>query len=250
MVHPDAAVGFAAAAAEYERGRPGYPAAVAHVVAACGIGPGRTVVDLGASTGKFTRLLTATGATVLAVEPVAEMAAVLAEVAPGVRVVGGTAEAIGCDDASVDAVVSATAFHWFDLPRAAAEVARVLRPGGGLGLVWNIRDESVRWVAALSEVLGGSQRQGERYGRRDWATAVEQAAPGLFGPLALHEFLHAQSLDRAAFRDRVASISYVASAAPAERDRLVAGALALVDGFPEPFELPYVTRVWTGSRRC
>src|SRR5690606_25154234 len=131
---PDAAAeGFGRGAEAYESARPSYPPdAVGEIATVCDVGPGRRVLDLAAGTGKLTRLLVPTGAEVVAVEPVAEMRAVLSAVLPGVEALDGTAEAIPLPDASVDAVTVAQAFHWFDPPVALAEIARVLRPGGTL----------------------------------------------------------------------------------------------------------------------
>src|SRR6185503_12958613 len=157
-VHRLAAVGFDRAADAYERARPSYPdEAVALLVGALGIGPGRRVLDLAAGTGKLTRLLMPTGAGLVAVEPVAGMRARLLAAVPEVEVLDGTAEALPLPDGSVDAVVCAQAWHWFDSAAALAEVRRVLRPGparaaGGLAVVFNIRDESVAWVRELTGV--------------------------------------------------------------------------------------------------
>ena len=98
-------------------------------------GPGRTAVDVGAGTGKLTRALSGSGATLIAVEPVAEMRAVLERELPEVRALESTAESLPLDDASVDAVVVGQAFHWFDAPAALTEFRRVLGEGGRLGLV-------------------------------------------------------------------------------------------------------------------
>ncbi len=153
-VHDIASRGFGRGAADYERGRPGYPPeAVELVVRELGLGPGRSVLDVGAGTGKLTRLLPATGAQVLALEPVAGMREQLRAAVPGVELVEGSAEAIALPDASVDAITCATAFHWFDGERALAEFHRVLVPEGRLALLWNARDESVEWVRDLHGVL-------------------------------------------------------------------------------------------------
>src|SRR5579885_2647743 len=136
-VHPVAAAGFGAAADVYERARPSYPqAAVDWLVARAGLGPGRTVVDVGAGTGKLTRLLVPTGARVVAVEPLPEMRALI----EGAEVLEGTAEELPLDDASADVITVAQAFHWFDHDRALPELHRVLRPVGVLALFWNMRD--------------------------------------------------------------------------------------------------------------
>ena len=111
------------------------------------------MLDLAAGTGKLTAHLVETGAEVVAIEPVDEMRAVLERELPSVRALAGTAEAIPLDAASVDAVTVGQAFHWFRGDEALAEIHRVLRPGGGLGLVWNVRDTSVPWVARLTEIM-------------------------------------------------------------------------------------------------
>jgi ubiquinone/menaquinone biosynthesis C-methylase UbiE len=142
-VHPKAAVGFARAAEAYERGRATFPAAaVEAILAEVGAAPERTLLELGAGTGKLTRALTGSGARVIALEPVAEMRARLADTAPDAEPLDAVAEAIPLDDAGVDAVIVAQAYHWFDPEAATSEVARVLRPGGAVALVWNRRDEN------------------------------------------------------------------------------------------------------------
>ena len=237
-----AAAGFGSAAEVYERGRPSYPAEVVELFAAeLGIGSGTTVVDLAAGTGKLTRLLVPTGANVVAVEPVEAMRAQLGAAVPDVDVREGTAEQLPFDDASLDAVTVAQAFHWFDPDAALAEIARVLRSGGGLGLVWNQRDESVPWVATLSELYEwGTRRPYER--DADWAGTV--AASGSFSPVQRRQLAFAQPMDADTLVDRVLSTSYVAARAPEDNAELEAAVRELVSGFPERFELPYVTDVY------
>ena len=125
---------FDRAAVEYERARPGYPAALLDLLP---LGPEAEVLDLGAGTGKLTRVLVARYRRVVAVEPLDGMRAILEQVVPGAESLAGSAEAIPVADASVDAVFAAQAFHWFANDEAVAEIARVLRPGGLLALVWN-----------------------------------------------------------------------------------------------------------------
>ncbi|WP_405579278.1 class I SAM-dependent methyltransferase [Streptomyces sp. NBC_01190] len=152
-VHHAAGVGYQRAAGVYERSRPSYPmAALAALADALPLESGRTVVDLGAGTGKFTRLLALTGAEVLAVEPVREMREQIAELLPGVAVTSGTAEATGLPAGCADAVVAAQSWHWFRAGEALTEVERLLRPGGALALVWNTYDTSVRWVRAFQDI--------------------------------------------------------------------------------------------------
>jgi SAM-dependent methyltransferase len=142
---------FGAVADRYARARPGYPVqAVEWLLEAA---PGRDVLDLAAGTGKLTQVLVEAGAAVVAVEPDEGMRAALATAVPGVEALAGTAESIPLPDGSADAVLVAQAFHWFDVEPACDEIARVLRRGGVLGLLWNLRDGSVPWVADLDRIL-------------------------------------------------------------------------------------------------
>ena len=148
---------FGAAAAAYERGRPGYPDAALDWL----LPPGaHRVLDLGAGTGKLTRSLVARGLDVVAVEPTAGMAEKFREVLPGVPLLEGTAEQLPLPDGDVDAVLVAQAWHWVDPATAAPEIARVLRPGGRLGLLWNVRDVSVDWIGQLDRSLPGAGEEG------------------------------------------------------------------------------------------
>jgi ubiquinone/menaquinone biosynthesis C-methylase UbiE len=146
-----AASSFASVAELYERARPEYAAAaVAYVVESLDLGPGRVVLDLGAGTGKLSRQLAASGARVIALEPLAEMRALVPE---GIDALAGSAEAVPLDDGSVDAVTAAQAFHWFDETAALAEIRRVTRPGGLLALVSNRRDAADPATRAFDELL-------------------------------------------------------------------------------------------------
>jgi SAM-dependent methyltransferase len=252
-VHATASEGFTKGTDAYERARPSYPPdAVAVVVDELGIGPASTVVDLAAGTGKFTRLLAPTGAHLIAVEPVEAMRTKLAEVVPGVDVRDGTAEALPLDDASVDAVTVAQAFHWFRADEALREIARVLRPGGGLALIWNARDRAVPWVAALHELIRWNRGQIPAYdaGVEDWAGLVARA--GAFSALQTRSFRHDQELDVELLCDRVASTSYIAALPDADRAALLDRVRALVAeaGLPERFPLPHRTDLYWCTRRA
>ncbi len=245
--HPTAAAGFARAADAYERGRPGYPPeAVAYLAAELGLWDGTTVLDLAAGTGKLTRILQATGATVIAVEPVEAMRRVLSQAVPGVDVRAGTAEAIPVADGGLDAVTVAQAFHWFDAGRALAEIHRTLRPGGGLGLVWNTFDTSIDWVAALQALVHAHQRGEPQYGRSPWRE--ELAACGLFEPVTEHICGHTQELSTADLLHRIGSTSYIATLADADRDQLFGEIRALVADVPRPLRLPYRTDTFVTRR--
>jgi SAM-dependent methyltransferase len=245
--HPTAATGYGSAAGAYERGRPSYPdEAVAYLAAELGLGPGARVLDLAAGTGKLTRLIVEGGADVVAVEPVAAMRAVLATAVPGIAVLEGTAESIPLPDGSVDAVTVAQAFHWFDADAALAEVHRVLRPGGGLGLIWNMMDVGVEWVAVLQELVHGARGSVPAYGPSPWRDAF--ASSRRFTPLTERTFDFVQELDEDGLVDRVASTSYVAALPDAERQRLVGQVRTLAAGVPHPIRLPYRTDVFSCRR--
>jgi SAM-dependent methyltransferase len=241
-VNPVSAAGFGRAADVYERSRPSYPPeAVARLAAELGIGPGRTVLDLAAGTGKLTRLLAESGAQLVAVEPSAAMRSQFAAVLPDIPVHEGTAEKIPLADASIDAVVVAQAFHWFDAPAALAEIARVLRPGSGLALIWNERDESVPWVAELGRVMHWDVCMPYEVGR-DFRVVLDES--GRFTPARRESFRFEQELDRDGLCERVASTSYIASADQSERDALLEQVRELVVEFPERFALPYSTELF------
>lgn len=140
---------FGAVAATYDAARPGYPPQLFDTVERLAERPlrGARVLDVGAGTGISTRLLEARGADVVAVEPTAGMAEQLHRVSPGLPVVRGDGNALPFADGSADLVTYAQSFHWTEVPRAAAEAHRVLRPGGALAVWWNIRDEAEPWVA-------------------------------------------------------------------------------------------------------
>jgi SAM-dependent methyltransferase len=242
--HPTAAAGFGSAAGAYERGRPSYPDdAVAYLAAELALGPAARVLDLAAGTGKLTRLLVEGGAAVVAVEPVAEMRAVLGEAVPGIAVLEGTAESIPLPTASVDAVTVAQAFHWFDGEGALGEIHRVLRPGGALGLVWNAMEVGVEWVAILRELVHAVRGSEPQYGRSPWRDAF--GSTRLFTPLAERTFDFVQELDEDGLVDRVTSTSYVAALPDAERQRLIGQVRTLLVGVPRPIRLPYRTDVYT-----
>ena len=237
-----AARGFEAGAQAYEAARPGYPDEALDVLRdAVGVAPGAAVLDLAAGTGKLTRSLVSLGASVTAVEPVAGMRAQLAGVLPTVEVLEGTAEAIPFPDGSVDVVAVAQAFHWFDAPVAFAEIARVLRPGGRLALLWNERDEATPWVAEMSRLIRWHERTVSRYQHVSWPDIV--AASGRFEPPQERTIRWEQPMTRDLLADRVRSISYIAAMPAPQREQLVADVVHLVRRLAEPIPLPYLCRV-------
>jgi SAM-dependent methyltransferase len=246
VIDETAAAGFGAQAGAYERGRPSYPnAAVAWMIDRLEITRGSRVLDLGSGTGKFTRLLVPSGAELLAVEPVPAMREQFRSAVPGIEVLDGTAETLPLPDSSVDAVVCAQAFHWFDADQALREITRVLRPLGGLGLIWNERDESVPWVRELTVITHWDVRMPYRVGT-DWRSVLD--ASGLLEPSEKRQFPYEQELDVEGLVDRVSSVSYLAAMSAEERAPYLDRVRELVDGFPRPFVLPYVTSTYTCRR--
>lgn len=221
-VHEVAATGFDREAAVYERARPGYPPqAVAWLAEHLRLAPGARIADVAAGTGKLTRLLAPLGATVLAAEPVAGMRAALVATCPGVPVVAAAAEAMPVGDACLDAVTVAQAFHWFDAPRALAELARALRTGGRLGLVWNARDRSVDHVDRLWSIMDRVEKRAPWRQHEEWHESALIETPW-FGSLHEATFHHEQTLTVDDVVARFRSVSHVAVLPPAYRDAVLA----------------------------
>ncbi|MDQ8045426.1 MAG: class I SAM-dependent methyltransferase [Solirubrobacteraceae bacterium] len=226
---------FGRAAAEYEWSRPTYPADAVDWMVPAGA---RVVLDLGAGTGKFTRSLLGRGLEVIAVEPIAEMRAVIEEALPEVRALEGSAESIPLPDDSVDVITVAQAWHWVDQAVALPEVARVLRPGGTLAIVWNLRDDSTPWVERLSLIMGKSEAE------QTVSDGFTIGAP--FGPTERFHTSWAIPIETASLVDFVASRSYVITAPPAERDATLAAVQDLIDHDPDiggtsRVDMPYGT---------
>lgn len=251
-IHEQAAIGFERAADAYERGRPDYPAAaVDHLVGVLQLAAGVPVAELGAGTGKFTRPLVETGAEIVAVEPVEAMRLKLRELLPGVAVVAGTAEAIPLPDSSVNAVVAAQAFHWFRGDDALAEIHRVLKPGGGLGLIWNARELSAEWLRELTRIIEPYEACVPHYTSLDWMAAFESSR--LFSPLQRAKFPYVQTLGVEATRDRIASISFIAAMPDSQREGILEQVRQVVQAQAEKqgkleLDFPYRTDVYTCRR--
>lgn len=246
-VHPIAAAGFGAAADVYERARPSYPAeAVEWIAARTGLDRGHTVVDVGAGTGKLTRLLVATHARVVAVEPVEGMRAVLMERVPGVKVLEGTAESLPLADANADVITVAQAFHWFDYDRAIPELHRVLKPGGKLVLIWNSRDMNDPLQRAIEDLLAPLRDVAPYQLGEEWRKPLEVST--LFGPPEEAWFRISQEMTVNGVVERVASTSFVAAMDDGERARLLERVRQLTTGRDEPFAFPYVTEVYVAER--
>jgi SAM-dependent methyltransferase len=251
-LHPSAATGFAQGAGDYVRGRPDYPPdIIGWLRDSLGLQAGMSAADLGAGTGKFLPALLATGADIIAIEPVASMLAQLSAQYPQVRILNAAAQAIPLADATLDAVVCATAFHWFATREALGEIHRVLKPGGRLGLVWNVRDERVDWVARLTALVDGYQGDAPRQASQTWRTVFP--FPG-FTPLRSAEFAYRhEGPAEQVIVSRVLSTSFIAALPPQQRARVADEVRALIAAEPtlagrDTVALPYRTMAYVTQK--
>jgi SAM-dependent methyltransferase len=231
----------------YERGRPDYPAAaIARIVERLDLRAGRTVLDLAAGTGKLTRLLVPSGANLVAVEPVRGMRVELERRVPGVLALAGTAERIPLAADFVDAVTVGQAFHWFRPDDALREIHRVLRPGGGVALIWNARDDRDELQSALSAIIDPLEAGTPRRGGGDWRAVLDGSS--LFGPCEAALFEHRQTLDEEGLVGRVLSISFIATAPAGVRADVEQRVRELARQAGSRVVLPYVTELYLAFR--
>ena len=251
-LHPAAAVGFERGADAYERGRPGFPKeAVAFVADRLRLGAGTTLLELGAGTGKLTRLLEPTCARIVGVEPVRAMRSALVASAPTAWAIGALAEKLPLADASADAAVAAQAFHWFDGDRALRELARVLRNGAGVALVWNVRDETVGWVRDIARIIEPYRGDTPTHRSLRWKRAFEST--DAFTAPAMRSFRYGHVTTPAAVVDRMCSISFVAALPDPKRVTIADGVRRLLEDEAEADDsgsivFPYRTDVWMSAK--
>ncbi|MGC2399277.1 MAG: class I SAM-dependent methyltransferase [Acidobacteriaceae bacterium] len=231
-IHQTAVHGFSAGAATYVAGRPDYPPEIeTWLVEELNLSGGKTALDLAAGTGKFSPRLLATGAGVIAVEPVRAMLDQLVRQYPEIDARSGSAQHIPLDDASVDAVVCAQAFHWFATSEAVQEIWRVLKPGGAFGLVWNVRDESVPWVADLGRIMKPFEGDAPRFSSQKWRNVFP--AEG-FTPLRERQFTHRHTGPaEKVIIDRILSVSFMAALPAAEQEVITARLKDVIASYPE-----------------
>ncbi|QEW03626.1 class I SAM-dependent methyltransferase [Microbacterium lushaniae] len=238
---------FGAAADTYEAGRPSYPAEAVEWMLQPVRGAGRSlrVADVGAGTGKLTRAIVEHGAEVVAIDPDAGMLENLRANVAGVPTFVGRAESLPLPDAAVDAVLLGQAWHWVDVPAASAEAARVLRAGGVLGLVWNVRDERTPWVRRMTAAMHGSHAEEMMAGG-----GPSVAAP--FDGLEDRTWRWSRPMTRDDLFAMARSRSYVLTAEPAERARIEQALAAVCDEIgavgDAVVDLPYVTRAFRSIR--
>jgi SAM-dependent methyltransferase len=222
---------FGAVAAEYDRGRPSYPAAVLDRLAAvAGLGPGTDVLDLAAGTGKLTRQLVAAGASVVAVEPSAGMRERLVAAVPGAAALDGTGESIPLAPGSVDLVTVAQAFHWFRTAEALDEIHRVLRPGGWLALIWNEPPEA-GWARELWDLRHRLTGYTGDYPGAGWDAVVD--ADPRFGPRTTTVVDVSVTTTAAQVTSDSASRSYVISLDADARARVLDAVASLLADHPD-----------------
>jgi SAM-dependent methyltransferase len=245
-VHPKARA-FGPVADEYERARPDYPAeAVAHLVEVLDLRPGRVVADIGAGTGKLTRLLAASGAEIHAVEPVDGMREELQRRAPEVIAHGDAAEALPFADGSLDAATVAQAVHWFG-PGWVDEMARTLRPGSAVAIVYNLRDRTQPLNLAIStareRVADGAPSYASGRWRAPLTASTALHEDGFTGFPWSYERTHAEVLDQ------VRSLAPISALPARDREAVVAEIAEVLDGEPDPVPLRCTTEVTLFRRR-
>ncbi|TDQ64318.1 methyltransferase family protein [Maritalea mobilis] len=251
-IHQSASTGYQKNADKYQSGRPDYAAASLDWMRdALAVGKNSKVVDLGAGTGKFTKRICEVSDHVIAVEPVAAMRETLQANLPQVETPEGNALDIPLPDQSVDALICAQSFHWFASDLAVNEMARVLRPGGKLGLIWNVRDENVDWVAAITKLITPYEGDAPRYYKGDWQKPLPSPH---FSPLEKQSFM--QSHDGPAEEvivNRFLSVSFIAAqpeevqAEIAEQLRQLTATHDALKG-KEQVSFPYVTEAFSATR--
>lgn len=253
-IHQAAATGYTKGASTYQHGRPDYPDQVGTwLTDTLKLDANKSVLDLGAGTGKFLPLLQATGATVLALEPVDNMRARIEKNFNNVTPLASNAEAIPLADASMDCILCAQAFHWFANKAALAEIHRVLKPGGSLGLIWNVRDETCNWVAALTKIMTPYEGDVPRYHTGQWRALFP--APG-FSPLRETQFTnHHTGTPEQVIIDRVLSVSFIARLSKAEHQNIIEKIHALIATTPELtgkdiVSFPYTTVAFSCTKQA
>ena len=246
MVHRSAAEGFGREAATYQQARPTYhPDLIARFLDRYASGQ---VLEIGAGTGIFTKEIVGRGASIIAVEPVMEMRQRLAEAVPGVDVRDGTAEALPVEAESVDTVVVAQSFHWFDYESALDDIHRVLRPGGHLLTVWNVKSGDEPWFKRYMEIVDRHAGDTPRHADMRWRAAIDNDPR--YESVDDWQADHPRPTDRAGVVSRALSTSFIAALPEVEREAVVSDLMKALDTVEGPIQFPYRAELqaWRKSR--
>ena len=245
VVHEAASVGYSRDTLRYHRSRPTYHPDLAKRFASR-YGQG-TVVELGAGTGIFTRQMVDEGLQVIAFEPVISMRTTLADAVPEADIRVGSAEKIPMDDCTVDTVVASQSFHWFDGPAALDEIHRVLAPGGHLVTVWNVRDESVPWMAEFTAIVDRHAGSTPRYRSMAWRRAIH--GDERFSPVDEWRIPNPRPGDAESVIDRALSISFISGLPDDQMAKVGDDIRALVEPLGPTFEVPYESQLQAWRRQ-
>lgn len=247
MIHEKAAQGFQRAGDEYQKGRPEYSKEVIDfLVEKFNLTPDTQILDLAAGTGKMTKLLVDRKLSVSAVEPVQGMREQFEKILPQTPLAEGRAEKIPCPDDCVDVIIVAQAFHWFANAQALKECSRVLKPGGFLVLVWNVRDDRIPWVQSFNNIIDPYRGTTPQYHTGEWRQVFTKENP--FQELQETELSYTQNGDVAMLENRATSTSFISTLSEEERHSVVEKIRALATATPELSDgnvsLPHRTHIY------